>query len=260
MIKFNNVSKSFGDIKALEDVSFEVNKGEFVFITGPSGSGKTTLLRLILREFTPDKGEITFENVDITKLDKNYIPTYRQKIGCVFQDYKILNERTVRENVEVALAVAGVPEASWPGRVAQVLKLVGLTERAELFPNQLSGGEIQRASLARALVINPKVLLADEPTGNLDWETADSIMDLLEEINKEGKTVIMATHNIMIVDKYKKRSIKIKDGRIISKEKLSEGSKPQPTEAPKVEEEVNKEAKESKIEEKKGIKVKVEEV
>ena len=263
MIKFNNVSKSFGSIKALEDISFEVNKGEFVFITGPSGAGKTTLLRLLLREFTPDKGTITFESVDITKLDKNYIPTYRQKIGVVFQDYKILNERTVRENVEVALAVAGVPEASWPGRVAQVLKLVGLLNRAELFPNQLSGGEIQRTSLARALVINPKVILADEPTGNLDWETADAIMDLLEKINKEGKTIIMATHNEMIIDKYKKRSIKIKAGRIVSKEKLTEAPKPQPTEAPKATEEVNEgkqEAKESKIEEKKKIKVKVEEV
>ncbi len=260
MIKFNNVSKSFGDIKALEDVSFEVNKGEFVYITGPSGAGKTTLLRLILREFKPDKGNITFESVDITKLDENYIPSFRQKIGCVFQDYKILNERTVRENVEVALAVAGVPEASWSGRVAQVLKLVGLAERAELFPNQLSGGEIQRTSLARALVINPKVILADEPTGNLDWETADAIMDLLEKINKEGKTIIMATHNEMIVDKYKKRSIKIKAGRIVSKEKLSEAAKPQPTEAPKDDVEVNEEVKECKIEEKKSLKVKVEEV
>ncbi len=256
MIKFNSVSKSFGTIKALEDISFEVNKGEFVFITGPSGAGKTTILRLLLREFKPDKGEIMFDGVDITRLNEDFIPTYRQKIGVVFQDYKILNERTVRENVEVALAVAGVPEESWPGRVAQVLKLVGLSERAELFPNQLSGGEIQRTSLARALVVNPKVILADEPTGNLDWETADSIMDLLEKINKEGKTIIMATHNVMIVDKYKKRNIKIKTGKVVSKEKLTEVEKPEaPTPEPSKEV-----VKEGKIEEKKKIKVKVEEV
>ena len=251
MIKFKHVSKSFGPIKALEDISFEVGKGEFVYITGPSGAGKTTILNLIIKEYKPDSGEIEFDGADITKFADEQIPGYRQKIGVVFQDYKILSERTVRENIEVALAVAGVPEEAWTARVNQVLKLVGLQDRAELFPNQLSGGEIQRTSLARALVVNPKLILADEPTGNLDWGTADAIMDLLDKINKEGKTIIMATHNVMIVEKFKKRSIKIMVGKIVNKEKQLSSRGKEPS---------KEEIKEGKIEEKKKIKVKVEEV
>ena len=253
MIKFKNVSKSFGTIKALEGISFEVEKGEFVYITGPSGAGKTTILKLILRELQPNSGEIILDSVDITKLADEQVPFYRQKIGVIFQDFKILTERTVRENVEVALAVTNVPQEEWAGRVNQVLKLVGLSERATLFPNQLSGGEIQRTAIARALVVNPKLILADEPTGNLDWETADALMDLLEKINKEGKTVIMATHNEMVVEKYKKRVIKVKEGKMASKEKPSHMEK-----EPKKEE--NKEENEKIIEEKPKLKVKVEEV
>ena len=253
MIKFKNVSKSFGNIKALEGISFEVEKGEFVYITGPSGAGKTTILKLILRELQPNSGEIVLDGVDITKLADEQVPFYRQKIGVIFQDFKILTERTVRENVEVALAVTNVPQEEWAGRVNQVLKLVGLSERATLFPNQLSGGEIQRTAIARALVVNPKLILADEPTGNLDWETADALMDLLEKINKEGKTVIMATHNEMVVEKYKKRVIKVKEGKMASKEKPSHMEK-----EPKKEE--NKEENEKIIEEKPKLKVKVEEV
>ena len=249
MIKFKNVSKSFGNIKALENVSFEVEKGEFVYITGPSGAGKTTILKLILRELKPNSGEIILDSVDITKLADEQVPFYRQKIGAIFQDFKILTERTVRENVEVALAVTNVPQEEWAGRVSQVLKLVGLSERANLFPNQLSGGEIQRTAIARALVVNPKLILADEPTGNLDWETADSLMDLLEKINKEGKTVIMATHNEMVVEKYKKRVIKVKEGKMASKEK-----------APHMEKEPKKEENKEENEEKPKLKVKVEEV
>jgi cell division transport system ATP-binding protein len=253
MIKFKNVSKSFGNIKALENISFEVEKGEFVYITGPSGAGKTTILKLILRELKPNSGEIILDSVDITKLADEQVPFYRQKIGVIFQDFKILTERTVRENVEVALAVTNVPQEEWTGRVNQVLKLVGLSERATLFPNQLSGGEIQRTAIARALVVNPKLILADEPTGNLDWETADALMDLLEKINKEGKTVIMATHNEMVVEKYKKRVIKVKEGKMASKEKA-----PHMEKEPKKEE--NKEENEEVIEEKPKLKVKVEEV
>lgn len=215
MVKFAHVSKSFGDIKALQDISFTVEKGEFVFITGPSGAGKTTLLKLILREILPNSGQIIFDGQDIVNLSEKNIPYLRQKIGVVFQDYKVINERTVRENVEVPLAVAGINQDEWGTRVNQVLKLVGLDKRSELFPLQLSGGELQRVSLARALVINPKLILADEPTGNLDWETADAIMDLFEKINKEGKTVIMATHNKHVVEKLKKRVIHIKEGKIV---------------------------------------------
>ncbi len=226
MVKFAHVSKSFGEIKALVDVSFEVKKGEFVFITGPSGAGKTTLLKLISREILPDSGQIVFDGEDIVNLPQEKIPYLRQKIGVVFQDYKVLPERTVRENVEVPLAVTGINQDEWDARVNQVLKLVGLNERSELFPAQLSGGEIQRVSLARALIINPKLIMADEPTGNLDWETTDGVMNLFEKINKEGKTVIMATHNERIIEKYKKREIKLKEGRIIGQEKVKSEEKP----------------------------------
>ena len=221
MIKLKNVTKKFGDITALSDVSFEVDKGEFVFITGPSGAGKTTILKLILREVLPDIGKAIFDGIDVTEASKKEIPQIRQKIGVVFQDFKVLPERTLRENVEVALAVSGIPQSEWPSRVDKILELVGLSKRSELFPSQLSGGELERVSLARALVVNPKLILADEPTGNLDWDTADEIMELFEKINKEGKTIIMATHNREIIAKLKKRVIKLSEGKIINHEHSS---------------------------------------
>jgi cell division transport system ATP-binding protein len=214
MLKVVNVSKSFGSINALSDVTFEVDSGEFVFLTGPSGAGKTTLLRLLLREMKPDSGEIILGNQDITKLKTHDVPYLRQHIGVVFQDFKILPERTVKENVEVALAVIGLKRSEWDARVKRVLELVGLLERLNVFPSQLSGGELQRVSLARALVVNPKIILADEPTGNLDWDTADKIMQLFEKINEEGKTIVMATHHKIIIDKFKKRTIELKDGKV----------------------------------------------
>ena len=224
MIKVVSVTKHFGEVNALEDVSFEVEEGEFVFIMGPSGAGKTTLLKLFLREYLPEKGQIFFDKVDITQIRDKEIPSFRQKIGVVFQDYKLLAERTVRENVEVPLAVIKVPPSEWDARVDTILSLVGLAKRAEMFPSQLSGGELQRVSLARALIVNPKLVMADEPTGNLDWDTAEAIVELFEKINKEGKTVIMATHNEAIVDKLKKRVIELKDGRML-KSKAKEGLK-----------------------------------
>lgn len=227
MLKINQVSKAFGDIKALDDISFQVSDGEFVFLTGPSGAGKTTLLRLVLRELFPDEGEIVLEDVDITKLKRKDIPKLRQKIGVVFQDFKVLPERTVKENVEVALAVINLPRKDWKARVDHVLKLVGLEERGELFPSQLSGGELQRVSLARALVVNPKIILADEPTGNLDWETADKIMDLFEKISAEGKTILMATHHKLIIDKLKKRIIELSGGKVVRDTGAKKASSPQ---------------------------------
>lgn len=215
MILLKNVTKTFGDTKALDDVSFEVEKGEFIFLTGPSGAGKTTIVRLILGEVTPDKGKIIFQGHDIAKLKRKEIPGLRQKIGVVFQDFKVLSERTVSENVEVALAVIGADQKEWKKRVKHVLKLAGLDKKRSLFPAQLSGGELQRVSLARALVVNPKLILADEPTGNLDWETADKLMELFEKINKEGKTVIVATHHQGIVDKLGKRVIELREGRVV---------------------------------------------
>jgi len=214
IIKFDAVTKKFGSALALETISFEVAHGEFIFITGPSGAGKTTILKLILGEISPDSGTVIVDGINVKNLKDKDLPYFRQKIGIVFQDFKVLPERTVAENVEVALAVVGVAETEWPERVKHVLKLVGLSRQAELFPSQLSGGELQRVSLARALSVNPKLLLADEPTGNLDWETSDSMMQLFEKINKEGKTIVMATHNLEIIKKYKKREIHIVGGHI----------------------------------------------
>lgn len=214
MVKFKDVTKRFGSVTALEKVSFEVEKGDFVFITGASGSGKTTILKLILGEILPTNGEVNVDGVNVGKLKSSEIPHFRQKIGTVFQDFKVLPERTVRENVEVACAVIGLPQEEWEARVKHVLKLVNLEKQINLFPRQLAGGELQRTSLARALVVNPKILLADEPTGNLDWDTSNSIMQIFEKIHKEGKTVIMATHNQDIVKKLKKRVIHLTDGKI----------------------------------------------
>lgn|SRR3989344_1304244 len=224
MILFKNVTKTFGKTKALDDVSFEIEKGEFVFLTGPSGAGKTTVVKIILGELTPEKGKIIFQGHDVAKLKRKEVPGIRQKIGVVFQDFKVLSERTVRENVEVALAVIAVPSKEWKERVNHVLKLVGLIRKAELFPAQLSGGELQRVSLARALAVDPKLILADEPTGNLDWETAEKLMELFEKINKEGKTVVVATHHQGIIDKLKKRVIMLKEGRVVTDKKGMESA------------------------------------
>lgn len=217
MISFSGVSKSFGSIKALKNVSFDIKDGEFVFLVGPSGAGKTTIIKLILGKYLPEKGKIMFGKTNVSKLSVKEIPELRQQMGVVFQDFKVLQERTVAENVEVALAVIGVEPEQWDKRVRHVLKLVGLDKRANLFPAQLSGGELQRVSLARALVVNPKLVLADEPTGNLDWDTAEGIMRLLEKINKEGKTVIMATHHQGIIKHSKHRVIELKDGKVTKK-------------------------------------------
>lgn len=215
MLEFVNVSKNYGAITALRDISFKVDKGEFVFVIGPSGVGKTTLLKLLIAEIKPSSGKILFEGVDVTKIKKKDIPKLRQSVGVVFQDFRLLWERNVRENIEVALAVKGVDRKEWAKRVAEVLKLVGLIERAELFPAQLSGGELQRVSIARAVVTNPSLIFADEPTGNLDWDTAEKIMDIFSEINKQGKTVIITSHNQTIIKKAKKRVIELKEGKVV---------------------------------------------
>lgn len=216
MLKLNNVTKIYGDILAIDGVSFDVGNGEFVFITGPSGSGKSTIIKLILRQITPDSGEIFLDEFDLGKLKSKEIPKIRQKMGIVFQDFKMIPERTLRENIEIALAVTKVPQAEWQERVSHVIKLVGLEKRTNLFPSQLAGGELQRGALARALVTNPEIILADEPTGNLDWKTAEGIIELFEQINKEGKIIFMATHHLGIIEKHKKRVIELKEGRVVS--------------------------------------------
>ncbi|MCX7928221.1 MAG: cell division ATP-binding protein FtsE [Patescibacteria group bacterium] len=220
MLEIKNLSKSYGNVVALNNVSFDIKDGEFVFLTGHSGAGKTTLLRLLLRQILPDSGQIIFDGVDIVNLKKQEVPKIRQRMGVVFQDFKILPERTVRENIEVALAVINLPKGEWKARVNHILDLVELSERADFFPAQLSGGELQRVAMARALVVNPKIILADEPTGNLDWVTAEKIISLFDHVNKEGKTVIIATHNQAIVAKMKKRVIELKAGEIVRNEYL----------------------------------------
>lgn len=215
MVTFKNVSKIFGSTKALIGVSFNVEPGEFVFITGPSGAGKTTVLRLILRDIMSDSGEIIVAGRNIAGIRNGEVSTYRRLVGMVFQDFKLLGDRTIGENVALSLAVRGIAPKEREGKVRTVLDQVGIKDKYDSFPLQLAGGELQRAGLARALVGRPKILLADEPTGNLDPETAWGIIELLDEIREDGTTVIIASHNREIVDKKKGRVIKLKGGKLV---------------------------------------------
>ena len=220
MVKFKNVTKKFGETTALAQVTFEIDPGEFVFIIGPSGAGKTTLSKLILKKFLPSEGIIEIGGVDLQKISKRKMPEYRRKLGVVFQDFKLIPDFTVFENVALALRILGRKEVDIPLRVMEVLRLVGLENRAEFFPAQLAGGELQRTCLARAVVGTPEIVIADEPTGNLDLKTARQIVDLLKKINQEmGKTVIMATHNFEVVNLMKERVIELDKGRLVSDQK-----------------------------------------
>lgn len=215
MITFEGVTKTFGSVTALSDVSFKVKKGEFAFITGPSGAGKTTIVRLILRELLPDKGKIFFEKTNIVSLPKKSLPLYRRDVGVVFQDFKLLPQETIFENVAAALAVRGISPEKQKEEVDKVLKEVGLPDRSDFFPSQLAAGELQRVVLARAIIGEPKIVLADEPTGNLDPNTAWQIVELLAKINRGGTTVVMATHNAEIVDKMKKHLVQLDRGKLV---------------------------------------------
>lgn len=216
MISFQSVSKKFSStITALEDINLEIGGGEFVFLVGPSGAGKSTLLRLLAREYLPSSGKILLDETNIAKLSPREIPVYRRKIGIVFQDFKLLDDRTVFENVALALQVRQIPEDEINKEVEKTLKLFEIWERRHLFPKQLSGGEAQRTAIARAIIGKPEVLLADEPTGDLDPQTAWQVLQLLGEINSWGTTIIMATHNREIVDTQRRRVIALKSGKII---------------------------------------------
>lgn len=219
MITFSQVTKTFGEITALSNVSFKVEDGEFAFITGPSGAGKTTIIRLILREILPDHGDIFLGKQKIAEIPQSQLPLFRREIGVVFQDFKLMLDETVFENIALALAVRGVAAKKQEEEVKRVLGEVGLATRADLFPAQLAGGELQRAVLARALVGKPQVLLADEPTGNLDPATSWQIVELLQEINKKGTTVVMATHNVAIVNKMQKHVIALDRGKVVRDQK-----------------------------------------
>ncbi len=216
MIKLEHVTKTYGnDVLALDDVSVEIAKGEFVFIVGQSGSGKSTCLRLLTKEERPTGGRIWVAGKELNRLASWKVPALRRSIGCVFQDFKLLSNKTVRENVAFALEVIGQRRHSIERTVPEVLKLVGLQDKAERFPHELSGGEQQRVSIARAFVNRPLILLAAEPTGNLDPDTSIEIMRLLDRINRIGTTVIMATHDNAIVDAMRRRVVELDGGKVV---------------------------------------------
>lgn len=220
MIKLDKVSKTFGlGTSGLSDISLSIEKGEFVFVVGQTGSGKTTLFRLLIRDMIPTQGSIIVGEFDVTKMSHGNIPHLRKKIGVVFQDLKLLMDRTIFENVLLPLDVSGVKVEEAKKRVDDILSQVGISAHRDKFPIQLSGGERQRAAIARALVFAPDILLADEPTGNLDPKTGLEIVKLLQGINEKGTTIIMATHNIDIVNALGKRVVALEKGKLIRDQK-----------------------------------------
>ena len=223
MITLENVSKTYSTgSPALNNINLEIENGEFVFIVGNSGSGKSTLIKLLLKELEPTSGKIYVNNRYVNKLSRKKLPMLRRDIGVVFQDFRLLNDRNVYDNIAFAMKVVEAPQRQIRSKVLAMLSMVGLLDKYRSFPKQMSGGEQQRVALARALVNEPKILLADEPTGNLDPDNAWEIMKLLEEINNKGTTVVVVTHNLEIVKYMKKRVITIQDGSIISDEDMRE--------------------------------------
>ena len=219
MIEITNLTKTYDrSSRALKNVNITIEDGEFVFITGRSGSGKSTLLKILLKEVEPTSGRVIVNDMDLGAMPRRYVPKYRRMLGVVFQDFRLLKDKTVYENVAFAQRVIGVPGRTIRDSVPRMLKMVGLSSKYKSFPNQLSGGEQQRVAIARALINRPAVLLADEPTGNLDPQNAMEIMKLLEAINENGTTVIVVTHSHEIVDMMKKRVITIDKGVVVSDE------------------------------------------
>ena len=221
MIELKDVSKVFQNgVEALLNINLHIGREEFVFLVGPSGAGKTTLMKLLYREESPSIGEVIVDRIKVNEIKEEKIPFLRRNIGVVFQDYKLLLRRTVYENVAFALQVTGAPRSQIRRLTMQALELVGMVKRAKSFPNELSGGEKQKTCIARAIVNNPPILLADEPTGNLDPQTSWDIMELLDKINRRKTTVLVSTHNKNIVDGMKKRVVAIEGGRITRDQQL----------------------------------------
>jgi len=219
LIQFFNVTKKYDNgTLALDNVSVSIDRGEFVFLVGPSGAGKSTFTRLLIREGLPTNGQIMLDGKSIIRLKSKEIPQLRRKIGFVFQDFRLLQDRTVYENVAFALEAVGTPIGEVKRKVPAVLQMVGIGDKYQCFPDELSGGEQQRVAIARAIVNNPSILLADEPTGNLDPETSLEIMKIINDINKRGTTIIMATHDSEIVNRMRKRVIVLNKGRIVRDE------------------------------------------
>lgn len=219
MIQLTNVSKIYQNgARALVDVNLKIGKGDFVFLVGPSGAGKSTLIKLFYRDETPTRGQVNINNKNLVRMKEREVPYLRRSIGVIFQDFKLLLNKTVYENVAFALEVIGESKREVQIRTRATLELVGLAAKEKSFPHELSGGEQQRVCVARAIINNPVLLVADEPTGNLDPETAWEIMDLLYNINKRGTTVVMATHAKVIVNKMQKRVVAIENGRVVRDE------------------------------------------
>lgn len=222
MIEISKLTKTYEkSSRALKNVSLTIDDGEFVFITGRSGSGKSTLLRILLKEVEPTSGRVVVNDMDLGRMSRRYVPKYRRQLGVVFQDFRLLKDRNVYENVAFAQRVIGVSGRGIRESVPEMLRMVGLSSKYKSFPNQLSGGEQQRVAIARALINRPEILLADEPTGNLDPHNAVEIMGLLEEINRQGTTVVVVTHSSEIVDMMRKRVITIERGVVVGDEKES---------------------------------------
>ena len=218
MITFDHVTKKYRTNIGLDDVSVHINKGDFVFLVGPSGAGKSTFIKLILKEINADEGTIKVGDYEVNKLSNREIPKFRRKVGTVFQDFRLLPKKTVFENVAFAMEVLHKSPRQIRKQVPQILSLVGISDKAHKYPDELSAGEQPRVAIARAIVNNPAVLIADEPTGNLDPDTAWEIMDLLDQINLRGTTIVMVTHAKDIVDKMQRRVIAIEKGRIVRDE------------------------------------------
>ena len=223
MITLENVTKTYSGNIGLENASIHIDRGDFVFLVGPSGAGKSTFIKLLMREINADSGTIIVDGKDVTKLSNREIPALRRKIGIVFQDFRLLPKKTVYENVAFAMEIHHRSTRQIRKRVPQALELVGISDKVNQYPSELSAGEQQRVAIARAIINNPSLLIADEPTGNLDPKTAADIMDLLEQINDAGTTVVMVTHAKDIVDRMQKRVIAIEDGHIVRDEEGAYG-------------------------------------
>lgn len=260
MVVFSSVTKSFGDNSfAIKDVSFEIEPGELVLITGPSGSGKTTLMKLLIKDYEPTQGSITFEDISLDQIKSGQVPNHRRKIGVVFQDYKLLPDYNVWENIALALDIIGKQQHEIEERVTDLLNLIQLTDKAFLFPSQLSGGEAQRVSIARALALAPDLIFADEPTGNLDKDTSLSIAKLLEKINQLGTTILFATHDTSVIDYFKDtRHLILDNGSLVEdtgkkkkkKTKTEKESEPEPKPESESTQEVEQKKENKKEEEK----------
>jgi len=253
MIILENVSKKFGTgAYGLTNVSFSINKGEFAFLVGPTGSGKTTVIRMLIHEVMPTQGTVVVNNWNIIRLPKRKIPELRKKIGVIFQDLKLISDRTILENTMLPLEMSGVGAKEAKKRAEDVLNSVGILEHSNKFPVQLSGGERQRAAIARALVLSPEILLADEPTGDLDDDTAWEIVSLLKTINDRGTTILMATHNVNIIKKLDKRIIKLNKGILVDGHNMHKSEAVEKTEE-KVNQDQPSEQKQGEVENKQSM-------